>query len=127
MFIQDGNKQTIMHCAARAGNLKLIEYIFSHCRENNITEKMDRLGGFFNWTDHWFRSPVHWAILNGHVDALRMLLANGCVLSPPMPGSQKTNRRTSALIESPQELAVRLYKDKSGEAGNEILLTCQAF
>mmetsp|Transcript_27800 Transcript_27800/g.43134 ORF Transcript_27800/g.43134 Transcript_27800/m.43134 type:complete len:1083 (+) Transcript_27800:48-3296(+) len=126
IMIKDGNKQTILHCAARAGNVRLIEFIFSRCHENDIGKNTDRLGGFFNWTDHWFRSPVHWGILNGHVDALRMLLANGCMLTPPMPSSQKPNRRTSALLESPKELALRLYKDKPGDAAKEILLICQA-
>ena len=75
---------------------------------------------FFNWTDHWFRTAVHWAILNEHLDALCALIAGGCSMTPCLPRQGK-NKRTSALIESPLQMAERLY----GKKPNKILVFCR--
>jgi len=75
----------------------------------------DHGGGRFDWPDRWFRTPVHWAVLNGNVPALEVLLEFGC---NPMPGSpskmRKRNRRTSARIETPIEMCERLYNCEEG-------------
>ena len=69
--------------------------------------------------DRWFRTPVHWAILNQRVDALQVLLDGGCSASPAKPKMSISVRQTSAAIESPLEMAVRLYGDCDG-IGKEI-------
>ena len=51
-------------------------------------------------------TPLHWAVLNGRVDAVRALLKFGCNASPPKP---KINNRSSAAVESPLEICIRLY------------------
>ena len=35
LAMKDGNKQTILHCAARAGNTKLITYVMKLWKEVN--------------------------------------------------------------------------------------------
>lgn len=59
-----------------------------------------------DWRDRWSRTPVHWAILNGRVDALKVLLDHGC---SPTPVKPKKNARTSAALETPLEMCHRLY------------------
>ena len=80
---------------------------------------------FYDWTDHWYRSAVHWAIINRHTSALRALIENGCSMTPPLPNLNKKNRRTSALIESPIMLATRLYDLESDSDSKEILSYCK--
>jgi ankyrin repeat protein len=57
-------------------------------------------------------SPVHWAILNGRLEALKVLLQHGCSAMPPRP---KRNNRSSAAVESPLEICERLYGVKAGK------------
>eukprot|EP00957_Ditylum_brightwellii_P146340 11142729-Ditylum_brightwellii.AAC.1 len=66
-------------------------------------------GGRFDWHDRWFRTPVHWAILNGNVEALRILLECGCSATPPKPKGSGSSRRTSVVVETPVEMNTRLY------------------
>jgi len=104
----DGNKQSILHCSARAGNVKLINLISKRCQASD--EGSSEYLKFCNWTDHWYRTPLHWAILNRHFEALIALVRNGCSMSPPLPRAGKKNKRTSSLIESPVELAECLHR-----------------
>jgi hypothetical protein len=111
--MKDGNKQTVLHCAARAGHCELLKYLMECWRnagdgkETTFCETKHR-GGRFDWTDRWFRTPVHWAVLNGKIEALEILLGGGCSPNPPKP---KSNRQTSVAIESPIEICDRLYGD----------------
>lgn len=61
-------------------------------------------------------TPVHWAILNGHVETLRVLLELGC---DPNPVKARHQKRSSIALESPLELCERLY-GTSSEIGLEI-------
>jgi ankyrin repeat protein len=125
LSMKDGNKQTVLHCAARAGHCELLKYLMQ-CWKNagdgkeiNTYEKNHK-GGRFDWTDRWFRTPVHWAVLNGKVDALRILLDGGSNPNPPKP---KSNRQTSVAIESPIEICQRLYGDsETGKLIKQLLL-----
>ena len=60
---------------------------------------------------------MHWAVLNGHVEALRTLLAMG---SDPFPPNPKVNRRSSAAVETPLEMCDRLYCQAPEGKGAEI-------
>ena len=82
----------------------------------------------FSWCyifypDIWFffvnTKPVHWAILNERIDALRILLDGGCSAFPPKPKTGVSKRTTSVIIESPLEMCTRLYGDDS-DVGIEI-------
>jgi ankyrin repeat protein len=124
--MKDANKQTILHSAARAGHIAIIDYVINKFQSsyvgggNNQTYRGAIDGPpppshFINFYDRWFRSAVHWATLNGRVQALKVLLDHGC---NPAPGKRKTNKYTSLVTETPLEICKRLYGDT--EKGNEM-------
>ena len=76
-------------------------------------------GKDFDWRDRWYRTPVHWAVLNQRIAALRILLDGGCSAFPLKPKSGVTKRATSVEIETPLEMCERLYCD-SPTKGEEI-------
>eukprot|EP00978_Attheya_sp_CCMP212_P010992 scaffold26863_cov59-Attheya_sp.AAC.1 len=120
LAMKDGNKQTLFHCAARSGNCPLIRFLMQRL-DPATNNDVSRHGWLFNWHDRWFRTPVHWAILNGHVEALKVLLDSGCNPNPNMPKASRSNRHTSADIETPLELCLRLYGNKEGTMGSDIV------
>lgn len=115
LSMKDGSKQTVLHGAARAGNVECLLFLLAKWKQglangsiynyNNDKHK----GGEYDWTDHWYRTPVHWAVLNGKVDALAVLLEGGCSAEPAMLSKQRSTARTSAELESPLEICQRLY------------------
>lgn len=100
LTIKDGNKQTILHSAARSGHCRLLKYIMDKWRDaseafgihfkshNNIP------GRIYDWNDRWYRTPVHWAVLNQRVAALGVLLDGGVVRFLP-------SRRAAHQLEQP--------------------------
>lgn len=60
---------------------------------------------------------MHWAVLNGRVEALKVLLEMGCSPSPFKP---KRNNRSSATVESPMEMCQRLYDIEDGGVGTKM-------
>ncbi len=123
--IKDGNKQTILHSAARSGHIELLKFILKEWRiasngPNGIKFKSHgNVGSIYDWHDRWYRTPVHWAILNKRVETLHVLLDGGCSASPPKPKAGVSKRSTSVLIETPIEMCQRLYGDEDG-VGKEI-------
>jgi ankyrin repeat protein len=122
LTMKDGNKQTVLHCAARAGHRKLLKYLMKCWSSlgdatNANKDKSKVKASPYDWTDRWFRTPVHWAVLNGRVEALKVLLDGGCSPNPPKP---KSNRQTSVAIESPLEICERLYGDDSNATGRQL-------
>jgi len=123
--MKDASKQTIIHCAARSGHCELVKYIL--CRWKIASETIgiqfkphnNIPGRIYDWHDRWFRTPVHWAVLNGRTAALRILLDGGCSAFPPRPKSGVSKRSTGVLIETPLEMCLRLYEDTHG-IGKEI-------
>ena len=57
-------------------------------------------------------TPVHWAVLNGHLEALATLLRHGCSPNPPVP--KKNCKKSSIAAETPMELCERLYGSQEG-------------
>lgn len=53
MTMRDGNKQSILHCAARAGHCELLRFVMMQWKEKNGDEVTAQ--HFFNWNDRWFR------------------------------------------------------------------------
>lgn len=121
--MRDGNKQSVLHIAARAGHCHLLEYVMMTWKRKTGDNVELISNHFFNWNDRWYRTPVHWAILNGKLDALKLLLEMGCNTTPPKP---KTNNQSSAAVESPLEMCNRLYgsefNDGKGAAIRKLLL-----
>ena len=96
---RDKNKQSLIHAAARSGSvlcLKVLEAAFhfkmlGHCMPEDfvrfLTEdvalrKSDEIdNGEFeevvNSLDRWGRTALHWAVLNGHREAVKFLVVRG--------------------------------------------------
>jgi len=111
LLMKDANKQTVLHCAARAGNCELIDYIMPRWKLERGDRDIAR-DSSIDWRDHWSRTCLHWTILNGHIDALRKLLEHGCNPEPPCP--KQNAKRSSIAAESPLELCERLYGTTKG-------------
>jgi acyl-CoA synthetase (AMP-forming)/AMP-acid ligase II len=116
LAMKNVSKQTVLHCAARAGHCRLLKYLMDTWG-NNETIKANKLwGSKFDWQDRWFRTPVHWAVLNGKVAALKLLLEY-CSPNPPLP--KQSSKRSSVATESPLQICERLY-DIESDIGKEI-------
>ena len=53
-------------------------------------------------------------------------MEKGCSMNPSLPSPGKKNKRTSSLIESPLQLAERLYQDEGDDLSRNILQFCLA-
>ncbi|KAG7349146.1 non-ribosomal peptide synthetase family protein [Nitzschia inconspicua] len=112
LLMRDANKQSILHAAARAGHSSIIEFCIEEYYaqfeqgESRKTSASIPPSHFINWYDHWYRTAVHWATLNGRVQALRVLLERGCNPSPTQPNP---NKYTSMAKETPLEICQRVH------------------
>ena len=104
-LVRDKNKQTLAHHAARQGRVENISLI-------------SELGCKLDTQDRWGRTPIHWAILNGHEEFVDALLDLGCNPNN-VPKSRRAGkeRQTSLHKESPLDLAWRKFPQ------NEALLS----
>jgi hypothetical protein len=71
-------------------------------------------GRIYDWQDRWYRTPVHWAVLNQRTEALQILLDGGSSAFPTKPKCGVSTRATNVLIETPLEMCLRLYGDSDG-------------
>jgi ankyrin repeat protein len=117
LSMKDSNKQLVLHSAARAGHCHVLQYLLIQWEAavENGTIKLKNVdtknkAGKFDWMDRWYRTPVHWAVLNGKVGALEILLEAGYSANPPTP-SHKAKKQTSVEVETPLAICNRLYND----------------
>ena len=61
---RDKNRQTLVHYAARAGNCRALTLLLERASDSLLASA----------TDKWGRDPVQWATLNGHSNALSLLV-----------------------------------------------------
>jgi hypothetical protein len=111
--MRDANRQSILHAAARGGHAAIInfcidEYQLRHGGGKSDVQPQKRIPPthFVNWYDRWYRTAVHWAVLNGRLEALQVLLEKGC---SPKPSQPKGNKYTSIATETPLEICDRLH------------------
>lgn len=118
LSMKNQSKQTCLHCATRGGYRLLLQFLLQRWEmDKNI--KAVPLWGICkaDWQDRWHRSCVHWAVLHGRVNILKILLQHGCSAEPPKPKSGA--KRTSGAVEFPIEICERLYSESS-EVGVQI-------
>jgi len=108
LTMKDGSKQTVLHAAARAGRRSLVRFVIDAWLQKYGQDPRRREG--LDWRDSWSRTAVHWSVLNGHVDCLAMLIRAGCSTDPFMP---KCSHRTSAAMESPIQMCLRVHGQSS--------------
>jgi hypothetical protein len=122
LTVRDGNKATLVTAAARGGNagfLKLLVEMWMAPPEDaggggegDKRQRKQKHPPSLDERDRWHRTPVHWAVLNSHEGALRVLLDAGASRDPFWRGA-KASKRTSAAIESPMDIAVRVHGQDS--------------
>jgi hypothetical protein len=95
---RDAAKQTLVHHAARAGNLASLQLLLERGALADI-----------NAADKWNRQALHWAVLNNHLCVVETLLTAGALAEPAPVPDRVHRRRTSLKAERPAELALRLY------------------
>ena len=95
--------QNLLHFAARAGNVPLLRYLMTH-------PTIVKVG--IGMKDRWSRTPVEWAIINGHYEAFSYLFG------PVSAAARKTKliknkhlKSTHLRYEAPIHIAARLYTD----------------
>ncbi|CAK9040515.1 unnamed protein product [Durusdinium trenchii] len=107
---KDLNQQTVLHFAARAGATETLALLLKRwMADEKITSQGSRVyGGPLDWRDRWHRTPLHWAVLNGHVAASKALLSARANADPPKVRAYRHERSTTLRHESPLEIALRL-------------------
>ena len=106
LLAQDKNKQLAIHHAARAGNIESVQVLIS------VNAKMKKT--FLDSLDRWNRTPLHWAILNKHIETVSILLKGGARVYPYNMSkikhlSNMQGHRTRLPLELPTEMALRLH------------------
>ena len=100
-FVVTKAGQNLLHQAARAGNVPLLEFLTANPKILSIGIGMK---------DRWSRTPIEWAIINGHFDAFVFLFA------PVTAAARKTkvpkhNTSTHLPFETPLHVAARTTTD----------------
>ena len=72
---KDGDKQTILHLAARSDDAETIRVAANACKDLKT-----RAGGLEAW-DRWKRTAASWALHSGSIEALQILRAAGAKLN----------------------------------------------
>ncbi|KAL6064296.1 putative peptide synthase SimD6, variant 2 [Balamuthia mandrillaris] len=131
LLAKDHNQQTVLHHAARAGAPgKLLEALLKHCTllrqstsssHRNKKKQQNQSDGSgipdgLEWRDQWERTPLHWAVINGHRTAvLRLLEAGASLKTQDMAGEtalQMAERRARCgASERPDGVRTSVFGD----------------
>ncbi|CAJ1351863.1 unnamed protein product [Effrenium voratum] len=100
--VRDARGQSLVHAAARSGSVQCLRLLLAQ-------------GGrkVLEWSDRWARSAVHWAVLNGHPEALELLLAARANPRPKAITAHQMAKRTHLTQEQPLDLAQRVHGKES--------------
>ncbi len=99
LVARDTNQQTLLHHAARAGAPgKVLDALLEKWTQDKaVTGKGGKTNGSaLEWKDQWHRTPLHWAVINGHRTAVMRLLEAGASV-----------KAKDAAGETPLEMAER--------------------
>ena len=136
--IQDGAKQSLLHHAARAGNIDAVRFLAWWLKKQRDMMEAERVAksrkkkiskltvaGVLDPRDRWHRTPLHWAVVNGHLETVDYLLKQGAMAQPYDPHHMKRmenhiSTSTHLPMETPLQLAVRVH----GADSNFVKLLC---
>ena len=120
--VTDGRKQTLLHHAARTGNIECTQVLTMLLLENHaqydqtIQKRKTTVGKTtgLNSRDRWQRTPIHWSVLNGHYDVTEHLLVSGALPQPYdarhlTKMKNRGGKSTHLPMETPVELAIRVH------------------
>jgi acyl-coenzyme A synthetase/AMP-(fatty) acid ligase len=114
IFVQDSNKQTIFHYVARGGKCEMMEWLLKEMSSNNqntpkLKDDENLVYKCINDFDRWKRTPLHWAVINLHIDMIRLLRKHGAEIAPYGLTSGKSHKGTHLIQESVLALAERRH------------------
>ena len=97
--VRDKRKQTLLHAAARGGNVRILEYVLGKIEAVSLPQALGSI-------DRFHRSALHWAVLKANLGAIKVLLDHG---SNPRQEIRKglQTKSTHLPYESPLTLARR--------------------
>eukprot|EP00051_Salpingoeca_urceolata_P016758 m.224605 g.224605 ORF g.224605 m.224605 type:complete len:1299 (+) comp18771_c0_seq2:71-3967(+) len=99
---RDANKHSLLHWCCRAGT------------EAACSVVLQRFPGLLEARDRWHRRPIHWAVLNGHVGVVRLLLQAGATINTGPVSTHAHRKRTTLRQEAPLHIAVRSVQRSNG-------------
>jgi len=105
---KDLNQQTVLHFAARAGSVTLASLLTRWLADDGALQGARVYGGPLDWRDRWHRTPLHWAVLNGHFSSAKVLLEARANADPAKVRAYRHERSTTLRHESPLEIAQRM-------------------
>lgn len=107
---KDLNQQTVLHFAARTGVSRTLVALLKRWLADEATASQGArvYGGALDWRDRWHRTPLHWAVLNGHLESCKALLEARANADPTKVRAYRHERSTSLRHESPLEIAQRM-------------------
>ncbi|CAE8698480.1 unnamed protein product, partial [Polarella glacialis] len=118
LTVRDARGQSLIHAAARTGATQCLCLLLERLAQGNggnvrALKSSEGTRGLLEWTDRWARSAVHWATLNGHAEALRLLLAAKASAAPRPITAHQMAKRTHLTQEQPLTLALRVHGPSS--------------
>jgi ankyrin repeat protein len=115
VLIQDARKQSPLHFAARAGSVECCKILLKVPKQKVSSLVAHFFIHFYqvDGLDHWTRTPMAWAVLNGHVDVVRVLLESGAHVDGTKAPFTFHMRSSTLLFEQPLHLACRLPLHKA--------------
>lgn len=73
----DGSQQTVLHHAARAAAPSRVFAALLDLWERDVTTTKASNNSVDHFRDEWGRTPLHWAVVNGHRTLVALLLEHG--------------------------------------------------
>ena len=113
---RSSNNQTLLHVAARTNNLQSLKVLLQpsqFCKEEEQQQNVENekwaaaFHQLLDARDRWNRTALHWTVLNGHKEALELLLAEGA--SPNSIVLPKYAKKTHLRQETPLHTSYRLF------------------
>eukprot|EP00617_Octactis_speculum_P015172 CAMPEP_0185761748 /NCGR_PEP_ID=MMETSP1174-20130828/20682_1 /TAXON_ID=35687 /ORGANISM="Dictyocha speculum, Strain CCMP1381" /LENGTH=504 /DNA_ID=CAMNT_0028443111 /DNA_START=413 /DNA_END=1927 /DNA_ORIENTATION=- len=113
LYTRDKRKQTLLHHASRTGCVECMRIVIDAWDKTKCNGK-DRA---VDWRDRWHRTALHWAVLNGHLNAVELIVRAGATVGVSM--RQNAHRKSTHLrYETPLEIAERCFPPAGGLFGD---------
>ncbi|CAK9054981.1 unnamed protein product [Durusdinium trenchii] len=113
LTVRDARGQSLLHAAARSGSSECLQRLLQRSKEKDGSRERPprntEARKLLEWSDRWARTAVHWAALNGHVEALKLLLEFKANAAPKPITEHQMAKRTHLTQEQPLELAQRVH------------------